>query len=85
MTTTVKAIDMQDALDKLEQWRLELEQTCSLGNLRRSAKMIQKYKKTKDVELRDEAIIRLEFEIDWIASKQGKILLQEGLTWTLVG
>ena len=85
MTTNVIASDMHDALNKLEQWRLELEKTHSLGNLRRSNKMIQKYKKTKDSELRDEAIIRLEFEIDWIASKQGKMLLQEGLTWTLVG
>ena len=85
MITCVTANDMHDALDKLEKWRLELEQTHSLGNLRRSAKMIQKYKKTKDAEIRDEAIIRLEFEIDWIASKQGKMLLQEGLTWTLVG
>ena len=45
--------------------------------------MIQKYMRKRDVQLLDEVIMRLEFEIDWIANKHGKILKQEGLTWTL--
>jgi hypothetical protein len=83
MRTIVTASDMHDAVEKLTEWRQELEQSFSLGNLRRSTKMIQKYMRKRDVQLLDEVIMRLEFEIDWIANKHGKILKQEGLTWTL--
>lgn len=83
MRTIVTASDMHDAVEKLAEWRQELEQSFSLGNLRRSTKMIQKYMRKRDAQLLDEVIMRLEFEIDWIANKQGKILKQEGLTWIL--
>lgn len=83
MRVEVTASDMHDAVDKLAEWREELEQKTSLGNLRRSAKMIQRYRKKRDAQLLDEIIMRLEFEIDWIANKHGKILKQEGLTWIL--
>lgn len=84
MTTTVKAETMQDAMHKLAVWREELEQITPLGNLKRSGKLMRKYAKTKDYDTMMEAIIKLEFEIDWIASKQGMVLLQEDMQWTLV-
>lgn len=85
MTTEVVAVSMPDALQKLYQWREELEaQTKLNSNLRRSTKLIKKYEKTKDPSILEEAIIRLEFEIDWIAQKHDKVLFQEDMKWILV-
>jgi hypothetical protein len=85
MTTEITATSMTDAMNKLYKWREELEQTTKLNtNLRRSTKLIKKYQKTKDQSILEEAIIRLEFEIDWIAQKHDKVLFQEDLHWTLV-
>jgi hypothetical protein len=85
MTTTVKAETMLDAMHKLTDWREELEKVVPLGNLKKSGKLIRQYAKTKDDVTLMEAIMKLEFEIDYIASKQGKVLLQEEMQWTLVG
>lgn len=85
MTTEITATSMPDAMNKLYQWREELEQHTKLNsNLRRSTKLIKKYEKTNDPSILEEAIIRLEFEIDFIAQKQNKFLLQEDLRWILV-
>jgi predicted transcriptional regulator len=85
MTTEVVAVSMPDALQKLHKWREELEtQTKLNSNLRRSTKLIKKYEKTKDPSILEEAIIRLEFEIDWMAQKHDKVLFQEDMKWILV-
>ena len=86
MRTTVTAQTMPEALDKLEIWRDELEAHVKLNpNQRKSSAIIRRYRKTKDPVLLENAILRLEFEIDIIAKKIDMLLLQEELTWTLAG
>jgi uncharacterized protein Yka (UPF0111/DUF47 family) len=85
MTTYITADNLQDAMYKLTNWREELEKQVPLGNMRKSGKLIRQYARTKDETTLMEAIMKLEFEIDWIARKQGKVLLQEEMQWTLAG